>query len=29
MRSIYEFKLENVKMVHYGNESFSFLGRKI
>ena len=28
-RSTYEFKLENVKTVHYGPESLSFLGPKI
>ena len=26
IRSSYEFKLENVKMVYYGTESLSFLG---
>ena len=25
LRSTYEFKLENVKIVHYGSESISFL----
>ena len=29
LRSTYEFKLENVKTVHYGTESLSFLGPKI
>ena len=29
LRSTYEFKLENVKAVHYGTESLSFLGPKI
>ena len=29
LRSTYEFKLENVLSVHYGTESFSFLGPKI
>ena len=29
LRSIYEFKLENVKTVRYGTESLSFLGPKI
>ena len=29
LRSTYEFKLENVKAVHYGNNSLSFLGPKI
>ena len=29
LRSIYEFKLENLKTVHYGTESLSFLGPRI
>ena len=29
LRSTYEFKLENVNMVHYGTEYLSFLGPKI
>ena len=29
VRSTYEFKLENVKTVHYGTESLPFLGPKI
>ena len=29
LRSIYEFKLENIKTVHYGTKSLSFLGPKI
>ena len=29
LRSTYKFKLENVKIVHYGTESLSFLGPKI
>ena len=29
LRSTYEFKIENVKTVHYGTESLSFLGPKI
>ena len=29
LRSTYEFKLENVKTVHYGTESLSFLGPKV
>ena len=29
LRSTYEFKFENVKIVHYGSESLSFLGPKI
>ena len=29
LRSTYEFKLENVKAVHYGVGSLSFLGPKI
>ena len=29
LRFIYEFKLKNIKTVHYGTESLSFLGPKI